>query len=285
VTTIDAHHHLWDLSRRPQGWLDPPHMSPIRRDFGVADLAAVAAGSGIDRTILVQVLPDIEETREFLAAADATALIAAVVGWADLTSPGVAEDVRALRAGPGGQALAGIRHLVQAEADPDWLVRPEVLAGLKALGAQGLAYDLLVLPHQLPAAIAAVRAVPELTFVLDHIAKPPIASGGREPWASLIAELATAPNVFCKLSGMVTEADPAGWTVDDLRPYADVVLQEFGASRVMFGSDWPVCLLAADYGRVVATARELTAGLSATEREAVFGGTAVRAYRLEEPLR
>jgi len=285
VVTVDAHHHLWNLSRRAHGWLEPPGMRPVRRDFGVADLAAVTVGSGIDRTVLVQVLPDIEETKEFLAEADRCALIASVVGWADLTSPGVAEDLRALRAGPGGQALAGIRHLVQAETDPDWLVRPEVLAGLKALGAQGLAYDLLVLPHQLPAAIAAVRAVPELTFVLDHIAKPQIASGGREPWASLIAELATAPNVFCKLSGMVTEADPAGWTVDDLRPYADVVLQEFGASRVMFGSDWPVCLLAADYGRVVATARELTAGLSATEREAVFGGTAVRAYRLEEPLR
>ncbi len=278
---IDAHHHLWDLSRRAQGWLDGPAMAPIRRDFTPADLEAVAAGAGIDRTVLVQVLADIDETREFLVTADECETIAAVVGWADLTSPRVAEDLADLRAGRGGHLLAAIRHLVQAEEDPAWLTRPEVLAGLKAVAAQGLAYDLLVVPHQLPAAIAAVRAVPELTFVLDHIAKPPIASGEREPWAGLIAELAAEPNVLCKLSGMVTEADPARWTVADLRPYAQGVLEAFGASRVMFGSDWPVCLLAGDYDRVLGAARELTDGLSAAEREDVFGGTAVRAYRLE----
>lgn len=278
---IDAHHHLWDLSRRPQTWLDGPAMTPIRRDFTTADLTAAAARAGIDRTVLVQVLADIDETREFLAAADACELIAAVVGWADLRSPGVAQDLDELRSGRGGHLLTAIRHLVQAEEDPAWLARPEVVSGLKAVAARGLAYDLLVLPHQLPAALAAVRAVPELTFVLDHIAKPPIASGVIEPWAGRIAELAAEPNVFCKLSGLVTEADPATWAVDDLRPYAEVVLEAFGASRVMFGSDWPVCLLASDYDGVVAAAAELTAGLGAAEREAVFGGTAVRAYRLE----
>jgi L-fuconolactonase len=138
-----------------------------------------------------------------------------------------------------------------------------------------------VRPHQLPAAIAAVRAVPDLTFVLDHAAKPPIASGALQPWASLIGELAAEPNVFCKLSGLVTEADPVTWTLDDLRPYAEVVLDAFGVSRVMFGSDWPVCLLASSYKDVAVAARDLTASLSAAEREAVFGGTATRAYRLE----
>jgi L-fuconolactonase len=285
VTRIDAHHHLWDLSRRPQAWLDGPATDPIRRDFGVADLAAVAAAAGVDRTVLVQVLADIDETREFLALAAGTELIAAVVGWADLTSPKVAEDLADLREGPGGHRLAGVRHLVQAEADPDWLARPEVIAGLKAVAAQGLVYDLLVVPGQMRAAITAVRAVPELTFVLDHIAKPPIRSGALEPWAGLLAELAAEPNVFCKLSGMVTEADPAGWTVADLRPYADTVLEAFGPSRIMYGSDWPVCLLAGDYGQVMDAARELTAGLSAAERDAVFGGTAERAYRLPERRR
>lgn len=281
MSGIDAHHHLWDLSRRPQGWLDGPALRPIRRDFTAADLAAATAGSGIDRTVLVQVLADLDETREFLAAADGSTLIAAVVGWADLTSPRVADDLAELRAGRGGRLLAGVRHLVQAERDPGWLARPEVIAGLRAVAAQGLAYDLLVLPHQLPAAIAAVRAVPELTFVLDHIAKPPIAAGRLEPWAGLVGELAAEPNVFCKLSGMATEADPAAWTVEDLRPYAERVLDVFGPSRVMFGSDWPVCLLAGGYGRIMDAARELTAGLSAAESDAVFRAAAAGAYRLD----
>jgi L-fuconolactonase len=281
MSAIDAHHHLWDLSRRPQAWLDEPALRPIRRDFTGADLAAATAGSGVDRTVLVQVLADLDETREFLAAAEGSPLIAAVVGWADLTSPRVADDLAELRAGRGGRLLAGIRHLVQAERDPGWLARPEVIAGLRAVAAQGLAYDLLVLPHQLPAAIAAVRAVPELTFVLDHIAKPPIAAGRLEPWAGLVGDLAAEPNVSCKLSGMATEADPAAWTVADLRPYAERVLEVFGPSRVMFGSDWPVCLLAGGYDRIMGAARELTAGLSAAESDAVFRATAAGAYRLD----
>jgi L-fuconolactonase len=285
VIRTDAHHHVWDLSRRAQDWLDGPGMGPVRRDFTVADLTAVAAEAGVGRTVLVQVLADSDETREFLALAEGTELIAAVVGWADLTSPRVAGDLEELRAGPGGRWLAGVRHLAQAERDPGWLARPEVIDGLRSVAAQGLVYDILIGPHQLPAAVTAVRAVPELTFVLDHIAKPPIASGVLEPWAGLIAELAAEPNVCCKLSGLVTEADPAAWTVDDLRPYAEVVLESFGAARLMFGSDWPVCLLAGDYGGVLTAAEELTAGLSAAEREAVFGGTAARVYRLEERAR
>ena len=257
-------------------------MTAIRRDFATGDLTAAATGAGIDRTVLVQVLADAAETGEFLALAAGCDLIAAVVGWADLTSPRVEEELRTLRAARGGHLLAGIRHLVQAEPDPAWLTRADVLAALRVVAGQRLTYDLLVRPHQLPAAITAVRTVPELTFVLDHAGKPPIASGTLQPWASLIRELAAEPNVFCKLSGLVTEAAPDTWKLDDLRPYAEVVLDAFGASRVMFGSDWPVCLLASSYDGVAAAARDLTAGLSAAERDAVFGGTATRAYRLEE---
>jgi L-fuconolactonase len=281
MTAIDAHHHLWDLSRREQSWLEGPDTAPIRRDFGVGDLSAAVAGTGIGRTVLVQVLADIAETEEFLALGDECDLIAAVVGWADLTSPRLGEDLRRLRAGRGGHLLTGIRHLVQSEPDPDWLTRTDVIAGLRTVASQHLTYDLLVRPRQLPAAIAAVRAVPELTFVLDHAGKPPITSGSLLAWASPLGELAAEPNVFCKLSGLVTEADPENWTVDSLRPYAEVVLDAFGASRVMFGSDWPVCLLGGSYDRVTTAARELTADLSDAEQEAVFGGSATRAYQLE----
>jgi len=201
-----------------------------------------------------------------------------VVGWVDLTDPGVADVLGALRERPGN--LVGVRHLVQGEPDPEWLSRPDVRRGLKAVGAAGLTYDLLTKPVQLPAAIATARALPEMTFVLDHLSKPPIAAGKLEPWARLVRELAAEPNVSCKLSGMVTEADRAGWTVEQLRPYAATVLEAFGPARVMFGSDWPVCLLAASYAEVVDAAEALSAGLSEAERADVFAGTAERAYGL-----
>ena len=277
---IDAHHHLWDLDRRPQPWLTEPVMKPIHRDFGLDDFTAVARAAGVERSILVQVLPDPAETGEFLAAADASDLVAGVVGWADLASPAIADDLAALQQGPGGQLLVGIRHLVQGEADPGWLNRPMVRHGLRATCAAGLAYDLLTLPHQLPAATDTVRALPELTFVLDHLSKPPIASGSLDAWAVRLRELAAEPHVYCKLSGLVTEAAWDSWTLEDLRPYTDVALEAFGPERVMFGSDWPVCLLAAPYAAVVDAAEELTATLTPAERAEVFGGTAARAYRL-----
>ncbi|MEV7076238.1 amidohydrolase family protein [Streptomyces sp. NPDC093990] len=288
MTRIDAHHHLWRLKdspgetpgprRRTHDWLDTPGMESVRRDFTLTDLAAETADAGIDRTILVQVLPDAEESADFLSLAASSDLVAGVVGWADLTAEDVAGALAALRAGPGGELLVGVRHLVQAEPDPAWLNRPDVQRGLTAVADAHLVYDLLTVPHQLPAALATVRALPQLTFVLDHGSKPPIASGQQQPWAARIRELAAEPNVFCKLSGLVTEADRHTWTPDDLRPYADVVLDAFGPSRVMFGSDWPVCLLAASYRQVVRTTEELTSSLTATERAEVFGGTAARAY-------
>ncbi|MEV4457859.1 amidohydrolase family protein [Microbispora sp. NPDC049633] len=279
---VDAHHHLWELSRRPQTWLDPARMAPIRRDFTPSDHAAVAAEAGIGSSVLVQVLPDAEETREFLALAARSDTVAAVVGWADLTRPDLAAELAALAASPGGELLRGIRHLVQGEPDPRWLARDDVREGLRQVAAAGLVYDLLVLPHQLPAAIETVRALPELTFVLDHLAKPPVASGELEPWAGLVRELAAEPNVTAKLSGLITEADWDDWDAARLRPYADVALDAFGPGRLMFGSDWPVCLLAGALPLWAETVRALLtdAGLSAAERDAVFRGTAERVYRL-----
>ncbi len=186
----------------------------------------------------------------------------------------------ALRAAPGGEWLVGIRHQVQGEPDPEWLLRPDVLRGLAAVAEAGLAYDLLTLPPQLPAAVACAAALPQLRFVLDHCSKPLVATGEVEPWASDLRALAALPNVACKLSGLVTEADWGSWTVADLKPYADVVLDAFGPGRVAFGSDWPVCTVAASYAEVVAAAEELTAGLSEPERDEVFGGTARRVYGL-----
>jgi L-fuconolactonase len=273
---IDAHHHVWDLSVRDQDWITGPALAPLRRSFGIGDLPA--AEHGVTATVLVQTVTVREETPELLALAAADGPVAAVVGWTDLTAPSAADDLAALRAAPGGDLLRGIRHQVQGEADPRWLRRDDVRAGLRAVGEQGLVYELLVLPHQLPAAIETAAELPGVRFVLDHCAKPPIASGEREPWAGLVRRLAALPNVACKLSGLVTEADRSRWTVGDLRPYAETVLEAFGPDRVMFGSDWPVCLLAAPYDRVLETARALTCGLSAAEREEVFGGVAARVY-------
>ncbi|GAA1221028.1 amidohydrolase family protein [Kitasatospora nipponensis] len=277
---IDAHHHVWDLARRPQPWLDAPESTVIRRGFGLADLAPLARAAGIERTVLVQVLPDLTETREFLALAAADDLVAGVVGWVDLTAPGIADTLADLRQGTGGASLVGVRHLVQGEADPAWLVRPDVRRGLRAVADAGLCYDLLTLPHQLPAAIETVQALPEVSFVLDHLSKPPIARGGPQPWAGRLRELAREPNVSCKLSGLVTEADRERWTVADLRPYAEAALDAFGPGRLMFGSDWPVCLLAASYEQVVSCAKELTDHLEPHERAQVFGDTAARVYGL-----
>ncbi|MFF2425570.1 amidohydrolase family protein [Streptomyces mirabilis] len=277
---VDAHHHVWDLSVRDQGWITGPELRPLRRDFGVADLAPQARAAGVDRTVLVQTVTVPEETPEFLALAEQGELIAGVVGWTDLTRPDVPDELARLRGLPGGRHLKGIRHQVQGEPDPEWLLRPDVRDGLAAVAEAGLVYDLVVLPHQLPACVRAAAGHPGLTFVLDHLGKPPIATGALRPWATAVRALAALPNTVCKLSGMVTEADHAKWTVDGLRPYADTVLDAFGPGRLMFGSDWPVCTLAASYGQVVDVAEELTEGLGAEERAEVFGGTATRVYRL-----
>ena len=278
--TVDAHHHLWDLSVRDQDWITGPLLRPLRRDFTLADLAPEARAAGVGSTVVVQTVTVPEETPELLALAAAHDLVGGVVGWTDLTRPDIADELARLRALPGGALLKGVRHQVQGEPDPEWLLRPDVRRGLAAVAAAGLVYDLVVLPRQLPACVAAAESLPQLTFVLDHLGKPPIASGALEPWASAVRALAALPNTVCKLSGMVTEADPASWTTGDLRPYADTVLDAFGPGRLMYGSDWPVCTLAASYGEVLDAAHEVTSGLSAPERAALFHGTATRVYRL-----
>ncbi|OIV36440.1 amidohydrolase [Mangrovactinospora gilvigrisea] len=278
---IDAHHHVWDLDVRDQDWIRGPRMAPIRRGFSAADLAPLAAVAGVGATVVVQTVADPDETPELIALAERDPLVAAAVGWTDLTAPDVADRLAALRALPGGRRLRAIRHGVQGEADADWLVRPDVLRGLRAVAGAGLGYDLLLLPRHLPGAARAAAEVPELTFVLDHCAKPPIASGEVEPWAADLRALAARPNVACKLSGLVTEADWEKWTVDGLRVYTEIVLDAFGPDRVMFGSDWPVCTLAASYAQVAEAAEQLTEHLSPAERERVRGGTAAEYYRLE----
>ncbi|MFH8769576.1 MULTISPECIES: amidohydrolase family protein [unclassified Streptomyces] len=278
--TVDAHHHVWDLSVRDQDWIQGPGLQPLRRNFTLADLETEALAAGVDRTVLVQTITVPEETPEFLALAAGHDLVAGVVGWTDLTRPDLADELARLRELPGGSYLKGIRHQVQGEPDPQWLLRPDVRRGLAAVAEAGLVYDLVVLPHQLPACAKAAADLPRLTFVLDHLGKPPIASGEREPWAAELRVLAALPNTVAKLSGLVTEADPDSWTTEDLRPYADTALEAFGPERLMFGSDWPVCTLAATYAQVHDAAGELTAGLSAAERTALYEGTASRVYDL-----
>lgn len=277
---VDAHHHVWDLSVRDQDWITGEELAPLRRDFTLADLRPEARAAGVTATVLVQTVTVAEETPEFLALARDSGLVAGVVGWTDLTAPGITDTLAALRALPGGDRLVGIRHQVQGEPDPEWLLRPEVRRGLTALADAGLVYDLIVRPHQLPAAAKAAALLPGLTFVLDHAGKPPVAEGRTQPWADGLRQLAARPNTVCKLSGLVTEADPRHWSVEDLRPYAETVIEAFGPDRLMFGSDWPVCRLAASYAEVVDAARTLTAALSGPEQRAVFAGTATRVYGL-----
>ncbi|WP_327351767.1 amidohydrolase family protein [Streptomyces sp. NBC_01304] len=277
---VDAHHHVWDLSVRDQEWITGPELAPIRRNFTLDDLVPAARAAGVAATVLVQTVCVAEETPEFLALAAGSDLVAGVVGWTDLTAPDIADTLARLRELPGGAHLVGIRHQVQGEPDPEWLLRPDVARGLRALSAAGLAYDLVVLPHQLPACVAAAAAHPELTFVLDHLGKPPIAAATLEPWATDLRALAALPHVTAKLSGLVTEADRHSWTAKDLRPYMDTALDAFGPARLMFGSDWPVSTLAATYDQVFDTARELTAHLGPAEREQLFARTARDVYGL-----
>ncbi|KAA2262396.1 amidohydrolase family protein [Solihabitans fulvus] len=278
--TVDAHHHVWDLAARDQTWITGPDLAPLRRTFGVPDLAPLAAEAGITTTVLVQTVTVAEETPELLALAEESDLIGAVVGWTDLTAPDVADTLAALREAPGGRWLRGIRHQVQAEPDPEWLCRKDVRHGLAQVGRAGLVYELLTLPHQLPAALSTVQALPEVEFVLDHCSKPPVRTGELQPWASRLRALAALPNVTCKLSGLVTEADWTTWSIPDLRPYVEAVLTAFGPTRVMFGSDWPVCLLAATYPQVLEAAENLTKDLTKPERTAIFTTTATKTYRL-----
>lgn len=284
VPLVDAHHHLWDLTRRPQPWLDEPALAPIRRAFAVGDLRSDAtrpiAGRRLGTTVVVQCMTSLPETRELLALAEREQVVGAVVGWADLTSSAIGDTLDGLLAGPGGGYLRSLRHLVQAETDPGWLQRPDVERGLWAVGERGLAYDVLVRAHQLPSAVRLAQCHPQLPLVLDHAGKPDVAGGELADWETQIRLLAAHPQVRCKVSGLVTEADHEAWTTADIRPVWDVLLSAFGPERLMFGSDWPLCLLAGGWDRWAAAVDELLAGCSPTETEAVIAGTASAFYQL-----
>jgi L-fucono-1,5-lactonase len=273
--TVDAHQHFWDPPRRTYPWMTK-ELDAIRRPFGPQDLAAVARPVGVERTVLVQTVSSVLETQEFLALAANQELIAGVVGWVDLMDPDVAGTISRLRKEEGGAKLVGIRHQVHDEADPEWLLRDDVQRGLDAVEEAGLTYDLLVRARELPAAYVSARKHPQVRFVIDHAAKPRIASGPRDhEWEEAMAPMAELPNVTCKISGLVTEADWSRWDRAGLEPYVRRVLEWFGPKRCMFGSDWPVCLLASSYERVFGTIREIVG-----EDDDVFSRTAIRVYRL-----
>ena len=281
TAVVDAHHHFWTPSRHDYYWMAGAELDPIRRSFGPGDLRPLLAEGGIDYTVLVQTVPSVQETREFMETAAATRFVAGVVGWVDLTDPAVGDTLAELQSQPNGQTLVGIRHQVHDETDAEWLLRPDVQSGLAAVRDAGLAYDVLVRPRELPAALATAKALPDMRFVIDHIAKPPIASGEIDAWSALLEPFRSLPHVSCKLSGMITEANWADWTPSDLRPYVNRAVDIFGTQRVMYGSDWPVCLLAGSYGAVKSALEESLPPLSPAEWADVFGGNAIRFYRLD----
>jgi L-fuconolactonase len=272
---VDAHHHFWDPALADYPWMTD-EVAAIRRPFGPEDLEPLLHEYGIDGTIVVQARGSIDETRWLLEIADATPFVLGVVGWIDLADADVA---RVLADFTGGR-LVGIRHQVHDEPDPAWLLRDDVQRGVAAVGEAGLVFDLLVRTAELPAAIETVRRHPDTRFVLDHLAKPPVRDSDTDIWARDVAALADAPNVTCKLSALVTEADWSAWRSFGLAEYHRRALGWFGAERCMFGSDWPVCLLAAEYGDVLELLLQAISGVTERERADILGGTAARVYGL-----
>ncbi len=273
---IDSHHHFWKYDPVEYDWIGPD-MGKLRRDFLLTDLAEETASAGIDGVVSVQARQSLAETAWLLEIAGGSELIKGVVGWVPLISPTVQADLERF-AGHG--KLRGVRHVLQGEPDDRYMLREDFDAGIRALEAFNLVYDILIFERQLPPAIELVDRHPSRVFVLDHIAKPRIKDDVFEPWNRNIRELAKRPNVYCKLSGMVTEANWSDWSDEQLRPYIDTVLAAFSPARLMFGSDWPVCLVASTYRGWRETVGRLTAGLSTDEQAKLFGGTATEAYSL-----
>lgn len=271
---IDAHQHFWRYRRETHGWISDA-MAVLKRDFLPSELEPLLRAQGFDGCVAVQAAQTLEETRFLLELAERHPFVRAVVGYVDLVSPDLERQLESLARHP---RFRGVRHIAQDEPDDRWLARPDVVAGIGALRRHGLTYDILVYARQLPAAVELVRQLPDQPFVLDHLGKPEVRSGRLEPWRSELRRLAAHANVSCKLSGLVTEADWAAWAAGDLRPYLEVALEAFGPGRMMIGSDWPVCLLAGDYARVIGLARDFVGSLSADEQAAIFGTNALRFY-------
>ncbi len=273
---LDAHQHFWRYSAEGYPWI--PVGSALQNDWLPVDLAALQRPLGFDGSIAVQARQTVEESRWLLELADANPRVRGVVGWVDIRNEGVDEILGELAEHP---RFVGVRHVVQDEPDDHFLIRAEFIRGLRKLAAHGLTYDLLIYPHQLPAAIELVRMLPDQRFVLDHLAKPRIKEGEVSPWDHQIRELAKAPNVWCKLSGVVTEANWLDWKRSDFTPYFEVAMEAFGPKRLMFGSDWPVCQLAGNYQSVHDLAADAFVGLSTDELAAVWGGNCAAFYGLK----
>ncbi len=275
TSRIDAHQHFWRYSAAEYPWIGP-HMERLRRDFLPADLEPLLTAAGLTQSVAVQARQSLEETAWLLDLAARQPSVHGVVGWVDLRSPEIAAQLE--RFLPQAK-FVGVRHVVQDEPDERFLLGADFVRGLRELAPRGLTYDLLLYPRQLPAAIELVRLFPEQRFVLDHLAKPRIKQGLMEPWRRDVRELALAPNVWCKVSGMITEADWTAWRPTDLEPYLDVIFEAFGPGRLMYGSDWPVCLAAGSYAAVHGLVRDYVARHCPAEAPRLFGETAATFYR------
>jgi L-fuconolactonase len=274
---LDSHQHFWSYSESEHDWIDE-RMTRIRRDFAPKDLEPILRRNGFDGSVAVQVRQSLEETEYLLGLADENEFIRGVVGWVDLRSPGVRRDLERFSEHP---RFRGIRHVIQSEPDDRFLLREDFLRGVALLRALDLTYDILVYHRQLPAVVEFVSRFPDHRLVLDHIGKPAIAKGELEPWTTAVRKLGKMENLYCKVSGMVTEADWRGWKKSDFTLYLEIVLESFGTGRLLFGSDWPVAILAASYEEVVEIVEDFFSPLPAAEKDAVFGGNAARFYGLE----
>lgn len=276
---IDAHQHFWIYSHAEYGWIDDS-MAALRRDFLPNHLQLELESHGFHGSVAVQARQTLEETRWLLELAESSKWILGVVGWVDLRSPDVRSQLKALTRSP---KLVGVRHIVQSEPDDRFLLQPDFLRGISALEEFDLAYDILIYTKHLPVAAEFVQRFPRQRFVLDHLAKPPIKSGNIDFWEQGIRRLAEFPNLFCKLSGLVTEADWLQWEPEQIVPFLDVAFEAFGPDRLMIGSDWPVCLVAASYARWVEVVKTYLLGQQPESRDRVLGGNAQRFWRLTIP--
>jgi L-fuconolactonase len=277
---IDAHQHFWKYNAEQYGWIDDA-MQALKRDFLPRDLQPLLQREGVNGSIAVQARQDVEETQWLLQLSAENDFIKGVVGWVDLCSPEVGGDLEKLAKEP---KLVGVRHVLQGEPDDEFMLRADFKRGIAQLAEYGLTYDLLLYPRHLPVAVKLVEEFPEQRFLLDHIAKPRIADGVLEPWDIDIRELGSFENVWCKVSGMVTEAKWGRWAPEDFRPYLDVVFEAFGAERVMIGSDWPVCTLSGDYAATMGIVQSYISGMEACEQDRVLGENCARFYRVEGTL-